>query len=1068
MPEDLEVEKWLAQHNKNARTTLTVDSSGIVEEEEYEFYKDDYSRVSPWFDGYLEDLEGSLEEEFSTDTKPEINVEVGEHGLIDVLPSNWTEFAVKVPDDRGVPQNFSFDQRPYLRAPYDIQCYRLLLMCGRQVEKCLPLDETIHKSNGDLIEIKDVRKGDEVLSYCSIRHETLPKTVTYVSQKVVKECVEIRTALGHRLRMSIDHPVRQWDRWTQAGLLTRGDLVLTAKKVNLPQDNDQYSDEDVWLTALFIARRTNRYHAITMTEKEREEIVPTLERLGIRLNRWIVPRKQGGPGNQCIQIDSWEAVRERLFEGDDQYNAPLFYERSIPAYIFSLPERQKRLFLFWMFKYSNQRRRIEWRGGDAGYQYRIAFSHLSYKLTRQLQALLWSFGILTRYSTPKENFKNKTYRYWITVTSEDGIKKSLEDLGLHVLLDQDPEDRYQPFDLSHTDSLYRVDKRIESDFKRIYLSRVGDIPDSQTPPQFGCSLFVPSNTPYNKVKGVFDYLKDRPHYFDLRSVDDLEKRARGEELFWDHIVEIKNIGFETCVDISVEDTGAFLSNGIITHNSTLIGNSILARMAITPHFRALYVSPTHEQTKTFRRDRIGDPISLSEVYQKFISSTKTNNMSMVKFINYAQLVLRYAYLTADRVRGIPADVIYIDEIQDILTGNIPVIEECAGHANPLLKMFVYSGTPKSFDNTINHLWVNRSTQNEWAIPSEARQIFDLKKGDAKDRSHKYYWNVPLDEGNVGLKGLICKTYGTPIYPLHPDAQWVSMNPSIREHPRLEPFESFRIPQLMVPWIRWGDILDKMESYPRGRLFNEVFALPFDSGTRPLKQQDLMECSRKDLSMRVALDAMARAVQSKPVFFGIDWGSGENSYTVLTMGTYLGGTTVNDAFTNFYFKRFTGVETDPEVQLEVIHKLIALFRPLLIGVDYGGGFDRNKNLINRYGPQRIIRYQYIGGLGSTAKRPKIVYDGAKGRYMLERTEIMSDYFNAIKDAKIEFPMWEDWAEPYGQDFLAIFSEYNEVTRTTRYDVHPEKTDDSFHSALLCFFVSQVIYPRPDIVRPSFEK
>lgn len=89
-------------------------------------------------------------------------------------------------------------------------------------------------------------------------------------------------------------------------------------------------------------------------------------------------------------------------------------------------------------------------------------------------------------------------------------------------------------------------------------------------------------------------------------------------------------------------------------------------------------------------------------------------------------------------------------------------------------------------------------------------------------------------------------------------------------------------------------------------------------------------------------------------------------------------------------------------------------------------------------------------------------------MLERTEVMSDFFNAIREGKIDFPMWEDWSEPYAQDFLSIFSEYNEVTRTTRYDVGPEKTDDAFHSALYCFFVSQIMYPRPDIVRPTLER
>lgn len=500
--------------------------------------------------------------------------------------------------------------------------------------------------------------------------------------------------------------------------------------------------------------------------------------------------------------------------------------------------------------------------------------------------------------------------------------------------------------------------------------------------------------------------------------------------------------------------------------STLVGNSILARMAIVPHYRALYVSPTHEQTKVFRRDRIGDPIQLSEIYQNYISPKHANNMSIIKFVNYSQLVLRYAYLNADRVRGIPADAVYIDEIQDILTTNIPVIEECAGHANPELKMFVYSGTPKSHDNTIEHLWIKRSTQNEWAVPNDRRQIHDMTSGDAKSRFSKYYWNVPLDEGNIGQEGLICKKYGNLINPAHPDARWVSMNPSIRNHPRTEPFESYRIPQLMVPWIQWKDILDKMENYARAKFYNEVLAISYDSGTRPLRMQDLMEHSLDNIQMNAPIEAIRRAVAGTQVFMGIDWGTGENTYTIVTLGAYVNGVGGKQRFVIFYFKRYTGIELDPEIQLEDIHRLVSMFKPAFIGADYGGGFDRNKKLINRYGPQRVIRYQYIGGHGG-GKRAKLSYDSKKGRYLVDRTEVMSDMFNAIREGKLGFPRWQDWAEPYAQDFLSIFSEYNETTRMVQYDKAPDMTDDSFHAALYCFFASMLMYARPDIVRPTYE-
>ncbi len=42
-----------------------------------------------------------------------------------------------------------------------------------------------------------------------------------------------------------------------------------------------------------------------------------------------------------------------------------------------------------------------------------------------------------------------------------------------------------------------------------------------------------------------------------------------------------------------------------------------------------------------------------------------------------------------------------------------------------------------------------------------------------------------------------------------DCVWAAMNP----HPNVEkPYEGYRIPQLMVPWMEWAEILDKQRKY----------------------------------------------------------------------------------------------------------------------------------------------------------------------------------------------------------------------------------------------------------------
>ena len=82
--------------------------------------------------------------------------------------------------------------------------------------------------------------------------------------------------------------------------------------------------------------------------------------------------------------------------------------------------------------------------------------------------------------------------------------------------------------------------------------------------------------------------------------------------------------------------------------------------------------------------------------------------------------MRYAFLNADRARGIPAYALFIDELQDILGDNIPVIEQCLSHAPEQWKQYVYAGTPKSLDNIIETYWSSHSTQNEWVVPHDCK------------------------------------------------------------------------------------------------------------------------------------------------------------------------------------------------------------------------------------------------------------------------------------------------------------------------------------------------------------
>lgn len=479
--------------------------------------------------------------------------------------------------------------------------------------------------------------------------------------------------------------------------------------------------------------------------------------------------------------------------------------------------------------------------------------------------------------------------------------------------------------------------------------------------------------------------------------------------------------------------------------STMLGNRALTYSCMIPSYRTLYVSPSATQTKTFSVDRIKEPLETSEVLRSYTTTLLQQNVFEKQFVNRSKITLRYAFLNADRARGIPANAIVIDELQDILSDCIPVIEQAASHSPEALKRFVYAGTPKGLDGVLEYYRSGTakgramSTMGEWVVPCD-------KHGGEAGR----YWNI-LGEKNIQRKGLSCEKCHQPIDPMHADAQWAMMQQE-------GVFESYRIPQLMVPWKSWEETYLDYGRYDRAKFYNEVLGISYDSGLRPLTRAQVRECCNPKISMHSSeLEKYKALSAGNNIFAGIDWGTGEHSYTVLCLGAYR-----DDKFSIFYIHRFTGEDIDPVPQFAKIDEILSYLNVRVIGIDYGGGFYGRDHLVRKFGVRRVQSYQYMA-----RARKKLLWNPAFRRWQMVRTEVMSDIFNAIKRKQIALPRWEEFEDPYANDFLNVYAEYNETLRMLQYRHRPDKTDDAFHAVLYCFLASMIVFPRPDVIAPQRE-
>lgn len=523
----------------------------------------------------------------------------------------------------------------------------------------------------------------------------------------------------------------------------------------------------------------------------------------------------------------------------------------------------------------------------------------------------------------------------------------------------------------------------------------------------------------------------------------------GRNVIWERIKSIEKLRDQPTWGIQTK-TQTYLSDGIWNHNTTYLANNLTIKSVLHPYNKSLYVSPSHAQTRQFSSEKLKPAIERSPLIRRYLQNAKVSQQVFEKgFMNGSFIFLRSAFRSADRSRGISAKDLCLDEIQDLLSSDIPVIMECTSHfENSTVLM---AGTPKTFDNPIEDYW-QESTQNEWLV-----------------KCHKCnHWNY-LDESNIAptdkyidvknpiLPGPVCSKCDAHLHVTQ--GQWV-------QYDRTKTITGYRIPQLMVPWIintidQWRKLLWKRDNYPFGQLANEVIGLSYDNASKPIKREELMAiCGEFNLidDKKLTPDDIL-AIRRVILVAGIDWGEGIDgserspsgkirsaSYTVLTIGYY----DTPKRFRYVFIKKYMGKEVEPDYVVNDIIKICELLNVQVIGSDWGHGWGVNNSLVRKFGPKRVYIYQYVHRMKETIK-----WDQIGLKFLLQRNFWMSEHFYDMKNGHIHFPIWKEF-EPYSRDVLAIYKEYNEYMREMKFDHKPSDPDDFFHSSLLCKMTADIYF------------
>lgn len=469
----------------------------------------------------------------------------------------------------------------------------------------------------------------------------------------------------------------------------------------------------------------------------------------------------------------------------------------------------------------------------------------------------------------------------------------------------------------------------------------------------------------------------------------------------------------------------------VTKSTCLAANGVI-RAAGKPHLKILFVTPRFEQIRKFSNNYVR-PFIKQSVLRKILVDTDTTQQTLQRtFANQSTMFFSFAFLDPDRVRGISTDITCFDEIQDLDIDFLPAISSCMDHSP--LALSLYSGTPKTMDNTAQALWED-SSQAEWVTRCDACG----------------YWSMAAFHADLlkmiepaGVSCARCKKLINPA-----TGHWFHTN--IKDRPG---FQGYHVPQVIVPLHyanpeKWKTLIEKRDGrhgYDKAKFMNEILGESADSGVKLVTLTDIRAASVLGVNHFATMIDRFRALPIR--LMGVDWGGGGEKETSFTTIALLGYNPTQARYEVHYCERFPiGMTHDDEAR-----RIMYIFREagcMFFAHDYGGSGSVRETLMVQSGLPLdiIVPFMYT----HSASRNIVVYNAPghgefRGYYSLDKTRSLVLQAMCIKSKLIVLPEYES-SKSVTRDFLALVEDKREMPRGP--DVMlikriPKQSDDFAHA------------------------
>lgn len=371
--------------------------------------------------------------------------------------------------------------------------------------------------------------------------------------------------------------------------------------------------------------------------------------------------------------------------------------------------------------------------------------------------------------------------------------------------------------------------------------------------------------------------------------------------------------------------------------SSMCRNKILADMHLHEGLTALYTAPRQEQTTRFSAERIDNALRDSQggaLKDSILKKGKATS-TFKQFDSKCNLYLYSCWADADAIRGIAAQRVYMDETQDVTSAARETVEECLAHAHNGGQMWHF-GTPKNSGSEFHKLW-EISDKKEWYVDCENPKCLHKQKI-TMNNIFKPDENKPAYFGCSKCKKELNRGHG----------EWISENKGAK-------MSGYHITQLMCSWITADSILYKRATYTEQKFKNEVLGEFHNVYGKTLDMQNIMDCTNATMTL-------PDKGHKGPNYMGVDWGSGNNSFSVITI---VGPEIVNgeEKLVYRYVNKYS--TSGYGKVMSDMHKLVKLYNVENIVIDIGDARRQFEELLVEY-PNSVAACQYVLALKNPYK------------------------------------------------------------------------------------------------------